>query len=281
MLRIVRGRVLAALTGLMALTALMVLSAEGAVAQNVVGITGGYGSSKDAIYPVVESRSLYGLPNFGISWRNYTAERVVGCFGIDLEYMQRGFSYAPYASYYDEGETLLYYTRKINTILLPIVWQPHVYMLYRRVRLFGEAAATFSYDFNSTYDNEYAAENFGDNYESSGDYEYMTARDNKIGYGLTFGGGLALLLGRYEVMARVRYYWGLSDVVRNRNKYFSNNLDGAENPFYYTPIRSSLNGLMLNFGVAYRFDAEGFKSWRKKREKAPAMNKGFGYTGKK
>ncbi len=262
------------------LLAATVGSTGSAEAQNVVGIIGGYGSSKDAIYPAQKSRSIYGLPNFGITWRNYTAERYVGCFGIDLEYMKRGFSYAPYASYYEEGEELLYYTRTINTILLPIVWQPHVYMLYRRVRLFGEAAATFSYDISSEYDNDYAEGIYGDEIVSSGEYEYMTARDNRIGYGLFFGGGLALILGRYEFMAKVKYYWGLSDVVRNRNKYYSNNLDGAENPFYYTPIRSSLNGFMLNFGIAYRFDAEGFKSWRVKREKVK-MGSDFGYTGKK
>ncbi len=273
-------RVRGALAGVVALVSLILCGVTPSSAQNVVGVTGGYGSSTDAIYPVQKSRTLYGLPNFGVSWRNYTAERYVGCFGIDLEYMQRGFSYAPYASYYEEGETLLYYTRKINTILVPIVWQPHVYVFDRRVRAFFEAAATFSYDFSSTYDNEYAEVNFGDNYETSGDYDYLKARDNNFGYGLSFGGGLALLFGRYEVMARVRYYWGLSDVVRNRNKYYSNNLDGAENPFSLTPIRSSINSLMLNFGLGYRFDPDGFKSWRAKRVKVKMGSK-FDYRGEK
>ncbi len=256
-----------------------VMTSNSVQAQNVFGITGGYGSSSDAIYPVVESRSIYGMPNFGVSWRNYTSERYVGCFGIDLEYMKRGFSYSPYASYAEEGEELKYYTRTINTLLIPIVWQPHVYMIYRRVRVFGEAAATFSYDLNSEYVNDYAADK---GYEDTeGEYEYILARDNRLGYGLSFGGGVALLFGRFEAMARVRYYWGLSDVVRNRNKYYSNNIDGVENPFGLTPIRSSLNSLMINFGIAYRFDPTGFKSWQTKSVKVTDQGGKFNYTGKK
>ncbi len=248
--------------------------------QNVFGVTGGYGSGSENIYPAVEGRTVYGLKNFGISWRNYTAEKYVGCFGIDLEFLQRGFSYAPYASTYLEGEEMFYYTRKINSLVLPIVWQPYVYMFERRVRVFFEAAATFSYDISSTYKNDYALEN--DLYSSGfeGDYDYQLTRDNRLGYGLAFGGGLAYLIGRYEIMARVRYYWGLSDVVRNRNKYYTNNMDGAENPFDLTPIRSPLNNVMINFGVGYRFDfADGFKAWSNVKIKAPKINDGFNYKG--
>ncbi len=115
-------------------------------AQHTFGVMGGYGSGSESIYPAVEGRGVYGLMNFGVSWRSYTAERYVGCFGIDLQYMQRGFSYSPYASNALEGEELFYYTRTINSIVMPIVWQPHVYIANRRVRVFLEAAATFSYD---------------------------------------------------------------------------------------------------------------------------------------
>ncbi len=196
-----------------------------------------------------------------------------------MEYLQRGFSYAPYASsILESGGELLYYTRKINSIVVPIVWQPYVYIFDRRVRAFFEASATFSYDFSSTYVNDYAKENYGEMYETEGDYNYETYRDNRFGYGLAFGGGLSyLFLGKYEFMARVRYYWGLSDVVKNRNKYYSNNLDGAENPFSLTPIRSSLNNLMINIGVGYHFGPEGFKAWKVKREKTPKINDGFKY----
>lgn len=250
-------------------------------AQNLVGVTGGFGSGSAGIFPAVESRSIYGLSTFGVSWRNYSAESVVGGFGIDLEYMQRGFSYSPYASSQPEGATLYYYTRRINSIMVPIVWQPHFYMIDRRVRVFLEAAATFNYDLNSTYSNDY----YRNRYESAGmdvddwegDYEYITARDNRLGYGLAGGGGISLLAGKYEVMARARYYYGLSDVVRNRNKYHGNNIDGPENPFGLTPLRSPLSNLFISFGVSYHFGAEGFASWNKVRVKTPNMGKGFGY----
>ncbi|MFI3248646.1 MAG: PorT family protein [Rikenellaceae bacterium] len=252
-------------------------------AQNTVGVTGGFGSGGESIYPVVEGRTIYGLTNFGLTWRNYSRESVVGGFGVDLEYMQRGFSYSPYASQAVEGEELYYYTRRINSIMLPIVWQPHFYMLYRRVRVFLEAAATFNYDLNSTYSNDYLRNKYeeaGLELEDwEGDYEYMTARDNRFGYGLAGGGGISLLGGKYEVMARVRYYYGLSDVVRNRNKYYSNNLDGPENPFSLTPIRAPLNNLFISFGLSYHFGPEGFKSWNQERVKVPNMGKGFDFKG--
>lgn len=252
-------------------------------AQHTFGVMGGYGSSSENIYPSVEGRSIYGLPNYGVSWRTYSAERVVGCVGIDLMYMKRGFSYSPYTVTTDEDVELFYYTRKINTLMVPIVWQPHFYMLERRVRVFFEAAVTFSYDMSSTFDNDYARQADADigvdtnNYE--GKYDYMTARDNRLGYGLAGGGGIALLMGRFEILARARYYYGLSDVVRNRNKYYSNETDGYENPFSLTPIRSTLSSFTLNFGMNYRFGSyDGFKSWGVQRIKVK-MGRKFDYKG--
>ena len=43
--------------------------------------------------------------------------------------------------------------------MLPIVWQPHFYMLRNHVRIYLEAAATFSYNISSTYENEQARAN--------------------------------------------------------------------------------------------------------------------------
>lgn len=256
---------------------LMVLPMGVAKGQNVVSVYGGFGSGGDRIYPEVESKSIYGLPNVGVSWRNYTAERFVGCFGIDFEYLQRGFSFSSNASSLLEGELPLYYTRWINSIVVPIVWQPYFYLFDRRARVFFEAAATFSYDISSHYVNESGEGNYD---EWEGKYNYETYRDNHFGYGLSFGGGLSFLAGeRIEVMARVRYYLGLSDVVRNRNKYYSNNLDGAENPFSLTPIRSSLNNMIFSVGVGYHFGEKGFKAWKTKRVKTPTINKGFNYSG--
>ncbi|MFR8224383.1 MAG: hypothetical protein ACLU9X_07325 [Alistipes shahii] len=95
------------------------------------------------------------------------------------------------------------------------------------------------------------------------------ARDNRWGYGLAGGGGIAFLIRRFELNFRVRYSFGYSDIVRNRNKYYDNNSDGAENPFWATPLRSPLDNLMISVGLNYRFNKQGFEAWkpRPKKEK--------------
>ena len=66
--------------------------------------------------------------------------------------------------------------------MLPIVWQPHFYMLRNHVRIYLEAAATFSYNISSTYENEQARANGSAGWK--GDYPFKLARDNRWGYGL-------------------------------------------------------------------------------------------------
>ena len=80
---------------------------------------------------------------------------------------------------------------------------------------------------------------------------------------------VAFLIRRFEINVRARYYFGLSDVVRNRNKYADNGIDGSENPFWTTPMRSPLDNLTISVGLSYRFNKEGFSTWkpRPKREK--------------
>lgn len=118
----------------------------------------------------------------------------------------------------------------------------HFYMLRNHVRIYLEAAATFSYNISSTYENEQARANGSAGWK--GDYPFKLARDNRWGYGLAGGGGIAFLIRRFELNFRVRYSFGYSDIVRNRNKYYDNNSDGAENPFWATPLRSPLDNLM-------------------------------------
>lgn len=236
------------------LAAALTLIAAAAHAQHTIGVTGGAGMTTGRIYPKQETKALWGAANGGISWRYYSERpRFVGTFGIDLEWMQRGFSYAPYASTTDNKKDYKYYTRRLNTIMLPIVWQPHVYVFRNHMRIYIEAAATFCYNFASTYDNEIEG--------MSGRYEFKTVRDNRWGYGLAGGGGFAVLAGRFEIGVRVRYYFGYGDLLRNRNKYYDNGLDGAENPFWLTPIRSPLDNLTFNVTLAFRFGRDGFAEW--------------------
>ena len=96
-----------------------------------------------------------------------------------------------------------------------------------------------------------------------------TTRRPATAAGLAGGGGIAFLIRRFEINVRARYYFGLSDVVRNRNKYADNGIDGSENPFWTTPMRSPLDNLTISVGLSYRFNKEGFSTWkpRPKREK--------------
>ncbi len=250
------------------------------LAQHTIGINAGPTVGSFRPYPALETKSVAGLYTGGLSWRYYSPQLAVGSVGVDIEFLQRGFSYAPYAAFTEEGETDYYYTRKLNSIMVPLVWQPHVYMINRRVRLFLDAAITFSYNMSSSYTND-AADHYYHKEDWKGDYIYKTARDNRFGYGLMGGVGINYLFGRFEIMARMRYYFGYSDIVKNRNKYYGNNIDGSENPFFYSPIRSPLDNVTLSFGLNYRLGrGAGFSSWKRERTPKAELGKTFNYTGK-
>ena len=247
-----------------------------ASAQHTLGAWGGYGMGTCRFYPAQETRTVWGMYNGGLSWRYYTAQRFLGGFGMDLEFMQKGFSYVPYPSRYEFEEDYEYYTRRVNSVSLPVVWQPHVYAFNHHLRIFLEAAATFSYNLSSTYRNDYAKGRGATDYE--GEYRFKYVRDNRWGYGLAGGGGFALLFGQLEVGVRARYYFGYSDILRNRNRYYDNGLDGSENPFYYTPIRSPLDHLSISVGVAFRFGRAGFTEWDVKPRKREKRKESFNYS---
>ncbi len=248
-------------------------------AQHTVGVMAGAGVGSFRPYPDQVTQSVAGLLNGGVSWRYYTDQRYVGAIGVDVEFMERAYSYAPYASYTAEGEDHSYYTRYWNSIMVPFMWQPHVYMFNNHVRVFLELAVTFSYNMSSTYVNE-AARDFLYLDDWEGDYEYKTARDNRFCYGLMGGGGICYIHGRIEVLARMRYYFGYSDILKNRNKYYGNSNDGSENPFYYTPTRSPVDNIMVSFGVSYRLGkSDGYDSWKVKREEKVKIGTDFNYTG--
>ena len=67
-------------------------------AQHTIAVTGGTGFATSRLYPAQETRAIWGTYQAGFSWRYYSMPRFVACFGIDVELLQRGFSYAPYAS---------------------------------------------------------------------------------------------------------------------------------------------------------------------------------------
>jgi uncharacterized membrane protein YgcG len=240
-----------------------------ASAQHTLSVSGGSGTTFARFYPSEETKLQWGAETFGLSWRYYSERpRFVGAVGIDLEYLERGFNlgYTYTSEWKGEGEDrheirhYKYYSRKVNSLMLPLVWQPHVYVAKNRLRIFIEAAMVFSYNISSSYSYE-------NDVFPAGKYEWKVPRDNRFGYGLAGGLGFNVLLGQVEIGLRARYHFGYSDLMKNRNKYYANNMDGRENPFYYSPLRSPVDNIYVAFTVGWRFNKSGFDEWNVKRVK--------------
>ena len=254
-------------------------------AQHTIAVTGGSGMATGRPYPAQEMRPIWGTYQAGFSWRYYSMPRFLACVGIDVELLQRGFSYAPYPYLYENKKDYKYYTRKLNSIIIPIVWQPHIYLFKKHLRVYLEAAPTFSFNFSSTFVNEERSVPAG--YKPltgtvSGKYEFRPERDNRFSYGLRGGGGFDFIFGQVEVGVRVIYDFGYSDILRNRNKYYDNRLDWenkpGENPFYLTPLRSPLDNLTFSMKVGFRIGKAGFKEWEWKRPNFPKTKETFNYA---
>lgn len=263
------------------LTLLMVVlfalvGSERATAQHTLTLTGGTGVSTARFYPAEETKWMWWTDSYGISWRYYSDKpRFVGCVGVDLEYMERGFNfgYAYTSEMKDDKEIRHYqfYTRHVNSLMLPIVWQPHIYAANNHLRIFIEAAFVLSYNISSDY--SYENDRF-----PGGKYEWKVPRDNRFGYGLSGGAGLAVLLGQVELGFKAKYNFGYSDLMKNRNKYYSNTTDGRENPFYYTPLRSPVDNISVMLTLGWRFNKRGFDAWYVVRPKKEPRMKTFNFS---
>ena len=254
----------------------ILLGGERAAAQHTLTFTGGTGLSTARFYPAEETKWIWGAETAGISWRYYSDKpRFVGCVGVDLEFVERGFKYGYgyTVEMKDEKEIrhYQYYTRNVNSLMLPIVWQPHIYAANNHLRIFIEAAFVLSYNISAKYSYE-------NNRYPAGDYEWKVPRDNRFGYGLSGGAGFALLFGQVEVGLKAKYNFGYSDLMKNRNKYYSNTTDGRENPFYYTPLRSPVDNISMMLTVGWRFNKRGFDAWYVVRPKREARMKTFNFS---
>lgn len=259
-------------------------------AQHTIAVTGGAGFSSARLYPSQEMIPVWGTYITGVSWRYYSMPRFVGCIGVDIELMQRAFAYVPYYSRYkDNGnypnkKSMPHYERKYHSIMVPLVWQPHVYVFKKHMRIYLEAAPTLCYNFASTFKNTepltinqtYTAE------PVSGKYYFRSERDNRFSFGLAAGVGFDLIFGQFEIGLKARYDFGFSDILRNRNKYYDYAYDMAtypgENPFYYTPLRSPVDNLNFMLRVGFRIGKKGFKEWEWKRPNVPRAKEVFKYA---
>lgn len=220
-----------------------ICSSNQAAAQHYVGIRGGIGGGTSRFYPKDEMGTVWGLYHGGVSWKYYSHERYVGGLEADLLYMQQGYKRfsEQYSIPTDPTDTTGYYSRKVNTIMVPMFWQPHVYFFQQKMRVFLNLGVTFSYVLSQT--EETGSKKQG--VISKGDYKMKTTRDNRWGYGLCGGGGVGWAIGKFEVVGEVRYYIGYSDIMRNENKYETN------------PLRSPLDGLQGAVAVYYRLGKGG------------------------
>ena len=273
-----------------ALTLIMILaSGHKASAQHTLTLVGGTGSTYARFYPYAETKWIWMADSYGISWRYYSdSPRFVGAVGVDLDYMERGFlmGYAYTSEFIDDKEIRHYqfYRRDVQSLMLPMVWQPHFYLIKNHLRVYLEAAPTFSYNFSSTFQNDesYSIDKTLAPKSVSGKYHFRAERDNRFSFGLAGGGGFDLIFGQFEFGVRARYDFGFSDILRNRNKYYSNNLDmidnPGENPFSLTPLRSPLDNLTISLKVGFRIGKAGFKEWEWKKPKLPKNKEVFKYT---
>ncbi len=194
---------------------------------------------------------MWGKYNAGIAWKYYTDQQVVGGVGAELEYQMRG--YRIFEGQVSDSTIYNAKTRTVNSVTVPLMWQPHLYMMNRKVRGFLNAAVTLSYNMgagdNITVTN-YRFDSEGNRTITSTTepYTMQLARDVRWNYGVMGGAGFGVLLGRFEIVAEGRYYFGMSDVLRTRTKYMFNEQQ---------TIRSEIDNLFITVGVFFRLGKGG------------------------
>ena len=225
------------------------LTGGGLCAQHYVGVRTGYGGGQVRIYPPEDNGLVWGLYSGGVSWKYYSHERYVGAVEVDFEYFQRAFQRKRKYSFEENEKSKVYYQRYVNSVMVPVIWQPHFYFFQRSTRVFLNFGLTFSYNINSR-DERFDQEG---KIVESGSYTMSLTRDNRFGYGLMGGAGLGFLVGRFEIMGEARYHFGYADILKNRNIYEKN------------PLRSPLDNVNISIGAYYRLGKGGILSPPSKR----------------
>ncbi|MBE6200685.1 MAG: hypothetical protein E7134_00655 [Rikenellaceae bacterium] len=223
-----------------------------AAQKQYLGIKGGWGEGDVRLYPHWTSPPVWGKWNGGIYWvyygggkeNHYLYDHVAGGVSVELEFLQRGFQYASLTPGYSSERYM--YGRHINSIMVPIMWQPHVFAFDERLRLYLNAGVTGSFNISST---EYFIDSETGKVETF-DYEFQTVRDNRWGYGLVVGLGGGWAFDKIEVLAEGRYYFGYSDIVKRKTIYSGTQF-----------LRSPLDNINFSIGVAYHWNHSG--AWAK------------------
>lgn len=249
--------------------------------QHYVGVKGGYGAARGRIQTVwgaPRTDMMWNKYSAGLVWKYFSPQQVVGGVSAELEFQQRGYSV------YDGGnpgyisvivsDSTSYRTktRTVSSITLPLIWQPHLYLMNRRVRFFLSAGITFSY--NLGIGDKWTVTDYG--FDSGGNrtitsatasYTMQTARDVKWNYGWLGGAGFSVFIDRFEIFAEGRYYYGMSDIMRNDTKYLFNE---------ERALRSELDNIYISVGVTFRLGKDGILAPPlRRREAVPAGDSDF------
>lgn len=256
------------------LAAILVAGAARVAAQHYVGVRGGYGAAHGRFEKQpAKSALVMGRYTGGVSWRYFSALPNIGAIGADLEFQMRGYRhFRPDNENEKISDTTSYTVRErtVSTLTLPFVWQPHFYIINRHVRVSLVAGVTLSYNtgvgdrFTTTrYDYDEGTKTQTAT-SSSTDYRMTTARDVRWNYGWLGGASIGVLAGRWEVSVEGRYYYGMSDLLRNRSKYQFH--DDVEQ---WRPLRSELDNIFITVGVSYRLGKGGILAPPARRRGAP------------
>ena len=236
------------LTVTVCLLALGWLVSGDAFAQHHIGVRGGYGGGSARFYFKRDMAFWFGAPSGGISWKYYSAEPVVGGIQADLQFVTKGFTEYTTGSAFPEFEWAaqdsINYSRMLNAIELPFMWQTHLYAFKRHVRIYLNLGIYASYFLSSKEE----IRNVDREVTVKRSYEMNSLRDNRFEYGLVGGFGISFLFkNRLEAFVEARYSFGYSDILKNQTKY----------PPNYRVLRSPIDMLNVSAGVYYRLGKGG------------------------
>lgn len=226
--------------------ALMCLPAVKTSGQHYIGARGGYGAGYGRFEDKVvanyryDQRIVWGLWNGAFTWKYYGPQKYIGGVGAEIEFLQRAYEYST-----EERKGEKTYRRVINTVNVPLIWQPHINMANNTFRAFFTAGIAASYNINSRVD---SLTNGKVTY--SAPYKTKFTRDNPFGFGLQFGLGFNVIMGKWEFSFEGRYYFTYGDILRNSSKYPG---DDANHP---NPRRSPVDNFNLSLGFYYRLGNE-------------------------
>jgi hypothetical protein len=217
-------------------------------AQHYVGAKVGYGAAMgrfQTVYGKVDGAMTWNKYTGGVMWKYYTPQQVVGGVAAELEYQTRGYRSFEQGVIISDTTSYSFTTRVVNSISMPLIWQPHIYLANRHLRVFINAGVVFSYNLGlgDTFTTSHYDADSGTTTSQTVPYKMITARDNRWNYGICGGFGFGVLFGRCEVFAEGRYYFGMSDIMRNQAKYIFNE---------EKLMRSELDNLFINVGVFFR-----------------------------